>query len=250
MQDFLQQNKTSIRSIFLHNQHWTFPTDSLSIRNLTQLDFLGLFPAESRAFADIMSNGHQLESLRLQCVLNCNASAQFREGATARCLPFLRHFEFTLLGYNVNDHDLFPAISEFLRDRRSLKTLVLSVPSANWAQKRLGYDAGVWGVLPSLTQLKTLTATLPKDVAAAVAMWLVPRGVTALSLQAEPSTDALGFVSVRLPTSSLDLVADPRTANAPWPPAEPAVRGPRAVQCRGCRGGRRGGVPDGACGAD
>ncbi|EPS99979.1 hypothetical protein FOMPIDRAFT_1123433 [Fomitopsis schrenkii] len=199
VEDFLQQNKTAIRSIFLHNQHWTFPTDSLSIRNLTQLDFLGLFPAESRAFADIMSNGHQLESLRLQCVLNCNASAQFREGATARCLPFLRHFEFTLLGYNVNDHDLFPAISEFLRDRRSLKTLVLSVPSANWAQKRLGYDAGVWGVLPSLTQLKTLTATLPKDVAAAVAMWLVPRGVTALSLQAEPSTDALGFVSQMRP---------------------------------------------------
>ncbi|KAH9834599.1 uncharacterized protein C8Q71DRAFT_797831 [Rhodofomes roseus] len=199
VQEFLQQNKPSIRSIFLHNQHWTFPSETLSIRNLTNLDFLGLFPSESRAFADILSNGHQLESLRLQCVLNCNASAQFREGAAAHALPFLRHFEFTLLGYNVNDHDLFPAISAFLRDRRTLKTLVLSVPSANWAQKRLGYDAGVWGVLPSLTELKALTATLPKDVAAAVAMWLVPRGVTALSLQAEPSTDAVPFVSQMRP---------------------------------------------------
>ncbi|KZT68584.1 hypothetical protein DAEQUDRAFT_671217 [Daedalea quercina L-15889] len=199
VEDFLQQNKTSLRSVFLHNQHWMFPAHALSIRNLTQLDFLGLFPAESRGFTEILSNGHQLESLRLQCVLNCSASAQFREGAAARALPFLRHFEFSLRGYNVNDHDLFPAISEFLRDRRTLKTLVLTVPSANWAQKRLGYDAGVWGVLPSLTELKTLTATLPMDVAAAVAMWLVPRGVTALSLQAEPSTDALGFVSQMRP---------------------------------------------------
>ena len=39
---------------------------------------------------------------------------------------------------NVNDHNLFLAISEFLRDCRLLKTLMLSVPSANWAQKRLG----------------------------------------------------------------------------------------------------------------
>lgn len=233
VQDFLQQNKTSIRSIFLHNQHWTFPTESLSIRNLTQLDFLGLFPSESRSFTDILSNGHQLESLRLQCVLNCNASAQFREGAAARCLPFLRHFEFTLLGYNVNDHDLFPAISEFLRDRRSLKTLVLSVPSANWAQKRLGYDAGVWGVLPSLTELKTLTATLPKDVAAAVAMWLVPRGVTALSLQAESITDVVGFVSVRYTSLSdhSSVLTDhrPSIANAPGLTTKLALCRPRAV---------------------
>ncbi|TFY63633.1 hypothetical protein EVJ58_g3131, partial [Rhodofomes roseus] len=229
VQEFLQQNKPSIRSIFLHNQHWTFPSETLSIRNLTNLDFLGLFPSESRAFADILSNGHQLESLRLQCVLNCNASAQFREGAAAHALPFLRHFEFTLLGYNVNDHDLFPAISAFLRDRRTLKTLVLSVPSANWAQKRLGYDAGVWGVLPSLTELKALTATLPKDVAAAVAMWLVPRGVTALSLQAEPSTDAVPFVSQM----------------RPGPPAEPELHGALAVRGQGRRGGRRGGLPDG-----
>ena len=207
--DFLLQNKSSVRYLSLHNPNWSFPAEAVSIRSLTHLDFQGIFPGDSRAFADILANGHQLESLRLECHLECTASTQFREHPTA--LPFLHHFAFSLIGYRVNDHDLFPAISEFLRDRRSLKTLVLSVPSANWAQKRLGYDAGVWGVLPSLTELKTLTATLPKDVAAAVAMWLVPRGVTALSLQAEPSTDALGFVSVRPPDprENRDIVTQP-----------------------------------------
>ncbi|OSD00733.1 hypothetical protein PYCCODRAFT_1469171 [Trametes coccinea BRFM310] len=191
--DFLLQNKTSIRHLSLHNPNWSFPTDVISIRHLTTLDFQGTFPVDSRAFAEILSNGHQLESLRLECILECTASKQFREFANA--LPFLRHFAFSLMGYRVNDHDLFPAIAEFLKGRTSLRTLQLTVPSADWALKRLGYDATVWGVLPSLTSLRSLTATLPKDVAAAVAMWLVPRGVQALSLQALTPVNTMEFVS-------------------------------------------------------
>ncbi|OCH84074.1 hypothetical protein OBBRIDRAFT_839982 [Obba rivulosa] len=193
LDEFLIQNRATLRFIRLHNLNWTFPTEVISIKNLTHLDFLGLFPHESRAFAAILANGHQLESLRLQVVLECNASAQFREHVKA--LPFLRHFSFSLLGYRVNDHDLFPAVSAFLRGRTALRTLQLTVPSADWAQKRLGYDATVWGVLPSLTNLTSLMATLPKDVAPAVAMWLVPRGVRALSLQAANSTDPIEFVT-------------------------------------------------------
>ncbi|OJT09742.1 hypothetical protein TRAPUB_13773 [Trametes pubescens] len=191
--DFLVQNKSSIRYLSLHNPNWSFPTEAVSIRHLTTLDFQGTFPADSRAFAEILSNGHQLESLRLECILECTASKQFREFATA--LPFLHHFAFSLMGYRVNDHDLFPAIAEFLKGRTALRSLQLIVPSADWALKRLGYDATVWGVLPSLTSLKALTATLPKDVAAAVAMWLVPRGVHALSLQALTPVNTIEFVS-------------------------------------------------------
>ncbi|KAI0772310.1 hypothetical protein BD413DRAFT_612487 [Trametes elegans] len=191
--DFLVQNKASIRYLSLHNPNWAFPTEAISVRNLTHLDFQGTFPADSRAFAEILSNGHQLESLRLECILECTASKQFREFATA--LPFLHHFAFSLMGYRVNDHDLFPAIADFLKGRHALRSLELTVPSADWALKRLGYDATVWGVLPSLTSLRTLTATLPKDVAAAVAMWLVPRGVQALSLQALSPVNTIEFVS-------------------------------------------------------
>ncbi|RPD68399.1 hypothetical protein L226DRAFT_617558 [Lentinus tigrinus ALCF2SS1-7] len=191
--DFLVQNKPSIRYLSLHNPNWAFPTDAISIRNLTNLDFQGIFPADSRAFAEILSNGHQLESLRLECILECSASTQFREFHNA--VPFLHHFAFSLMGYRVNDQDLFPAISEFLKGRTALRSLELTVPSADWALKRLGYDATVWGVLPSLTSLRSLTATLPKDVAPPVAMWLVPRGVQSLSLQALTPVNTLEFVS-------------------------------------------------------
>jgi len=177
----------------LQNLNWTFPSDVLSIRNLTHLDFLGTFGPDSHALADIFNNGHQLESLRLQCLLECSASVQFREYADS--LPFLRHFSLSLLGYRINDHDLFPAISEFLRGRLQLKTLQLTVPSADYAHKRVGYDANVWGVLPSLVHLQSLTATLPKDVAAAVSMWLVPRSVQALTLHALPTDNPVAFVS-------------------------------------------------------
>ena len=64
--DFLVQNKPSIRYLSLHNPNWSFPTESISIRNLTNLDFQGIFPSDSRAFAEILSSGHQLESLRLE----------------------------------------------------------------------------------------------------------------------------------------------------------------------------------------
>ncbi|KIP12194.1 hypothetical protein PHLGIDRAFT_124352 [Phlebiopsis gigantea 11061_1 CR5-6] len=193
MCDFLAANRGSLRDVHIHNLNWTFPSEFLSLRNLTSLDFLGTFAADSLGIAEILSNGIQLESLRLQCVLECNASAQFRQYADG--LPFLRHFAFSLLGYRVNDYDLFPSISEFLRDRAQLHSLHLTVPSADWAQRRLGYDATVWGVLPSLTGLKSLHATLPKDVAAAVAMWLVPRGVQALSLYSLSAGDPVNFVS-------------------------------------------------------
>ena len=144
--EFLQQNKGPLRIIHLHNLTWSYPAECISIRNLTHFDFLGIFPAESQGIADILSNGTQIESLRLQCVLECNASAQFREHLTS--LPFLRHFAFSLVGYRVNDYDLFPAISEFLRDRSQLHTLHLTVPSADWAQRRLGRNLS-YGYSPS-----------------------------------------------------------------------------------------------------
>lgn len=100
----------------------------------------------------------------------------------------------------LSDRDLFPAISEFLRDRKQLKTLVLTVADEG-VQKSVGFDASVWGVLPSLVNLKGLTITYPKDLAPGLASWLVPRSVTSLSLDGlslgrEPAT----FLSVCLPS--------------------------------------------------
>ena len=253
--DFLLQNKSSVRYLSLHNPNWSFPAEAVSIRSLTHLDFQGIFPGDSRAFADILANGHQLESLRLECHLECTASTQFREHPTA--LPFLHHFAFSLIGYRVNDHDLFPAISEFLKGRSALRTLQLTVPSADWALKRLGYDATVWGVLPSLTSLRSLTATLPKDVAAPVAMWLVPRGVQALTLQALAPVNTLEFVSVRLFPLPLFLralippsLSFVRVATARRDAATTAIHWSVALPRRGRTVGHRAGLPDGQRRAD
>ena len=246
--DFLVQNKPSIRYLSLHNPNWAFPTDAISIRNLTNLDFQGIFPADSRAFAEILSNGHQLESLRLECILECTASTQFREFHNA--LPFLHHFAFSLMGYRVNDQDLFPAISEFLKGRTALRSLELTVPSADWALKRLGYDATVWGVLPSLTSLRSLTATLPKDVAPPVAMWLVPRGVQSLSLQALTPVNTLEFVSVRPSCNGfvvlvLTVVGGPIATACRHAPTA-AIHRPVALPRRRRHERDRAGLPNGA----
>ncbi|KAJ7579284.1 hypothetical protein C8J56DRAFT_341215 [Mycena floridula] len=178
---FISQNRSTLRTICLENPVWSFPADILSIRNLTHIHFLGHFPTNNQAIADILTNGRQLESLSLSCFLDCLPSSQFR--SLAQSLPFLRHFSFSVYGMNrrLNDHDLFPAICDFLRNRSQLKTLSLTVPD-NHIQEAVGFDAAVWGVLPSLANLKGLTMTYPKDLAPGLATWLIPRSVLSLSL--------------------------------------------------------------------
>ena len=243
---FLAQNKASLRSVHLHNQTWTFPSEVIAVRNLTHLDFFGAFSAESQGIGEILRSGIQLESLRLWCSLECHASTQFRDNLKG--LPFLRHFAFILHGQCVNDNDLFPAISEFLRDRTHLHCLQLTVPNADWAQRRLGYDATVWGVLPSLTGLKSLHATLPKDVAAAVAMWLVPRSVTTLSLHGLTSSDPISFVTVRSISCYLSYTLNLtycHTATTPWPPTWSSLHRPISLPRRRRHGSHPERLPQG-----
>lgn len=196
--NFIAQNRSSLRSVHLDNQFWSFPADAVSIRNLTHIDFFGHFPADSQAFADILANGHQLESLSLNCLLDCTPSSQFREHQSS--LPFLRHFAFTVFGVHrrVDDRDLFPAIAEFLRDRTQLRTLHLTVPDSDTVQRAVGFDASVWGVLPSLMNLRGLAITYPRDLAPGLASWLIPRSVRALNLDCVTlsTKDPIPFLNV------------------------------------------------------
>lgn len=219
-----------MRTLTIDNPTWIFPSDSISIRNLTHLNFSGHFPLNSQVLTDIILNGRQIESLSLDCALDCNASAQIRgltwsptmamlagshshahahshghghhqhnhyqhphlvhqlpphhPFAAGPILPFLRHFSFTVhtMGRRTpSDRDLFPALSEFLRDRTHLRTLAL-VSYDEQLQRAVGFDASVWGVLPSLTGLRGLTVSWPKDLTPGLAAWLVPRSVKALTL--------------------------------------------------------------------
>ncbi|EEB92761.1 hypothetical protein MPER_08683, partial [Moniliophthora perniciosa FA553] len=51
-------------------------------------------------------------------------------------------------------------------------------------QRLTGFDSGVWGVLPTLTGLKALTISWPRDLAPGLGGWLVPRNVKSLVFDA------------------------------------------------------------------
>ncbi|KAJ7634931.1 hypothetical protein FB45DRAFT_1056892 [Roridomyces roridus] len=177
---FIAQNR-SLRTVSLHNMSWIFPSDALSLRNLTSITFSGHFPANSTAFSDILAHGRQLDALDLTCTLECLPAAQFRTHSDT--LPFLRHFALTICGAarRSGSADLFPAVTDFLRGRSELRTLALVVRE-DTDQRSVGFDAAAWGVLPSLLSLRALTITYPRDLAPGLAAWLVPRSVTALTI--------------------------------------------------------------------
>ncbi|EGO20315.1 hypothetical protein SERLADRAFT_452993 [Serpula lacrymans var. lacrymans S7.9] len=180
--EFLSQSRDTLRAFAISNLHWRFPTEAISVRNLTQIDFHGVFPADTHPFSEILSSGHQLESLSLSGLFECAPSSSFRLFRSS--LPFLRHFAINISGLHrhVTDRDLIPAISEFLRDRTQLQTFELVVPRSDLLYRRIGFDASAWGVLPSLTGLRSLFITYPKDLSPALAAWLIPRSVRALTL--------------------------------------------------------------------
>ncbi|KAF5314495.1 hypothetical protein D9619_011975 [Psilocybe cf. subviscida] len=191
---------------------WVFPTGALSIGNLTRIHFAGAIPAGSRVFADILTHGRHLETLDIECApLECTDAAQqfldaasgtssssFRSSSSSdgSALPFLTNFSFTVSSLSRRYADnsgagtaLFPAIAEFLRGRRTLRTLALVVaPQASASVEAqmhtaVGFDASVWGVLPSLQgALRGVRMTYPADLSAGLAGWLVPRSVLALGI--------------------------------------------------------------------
>lgn len=118
---------------------------------------------------------------------------QFRSVQGANSLPFLRHFAFSVqcIGVRTVDRDLFPAIAEFLRGRRQLKSLQLIV-SEQPVRRAVGFDAAIWGVLPSLEGLKGLKISYPSDLSPGLASWLIPRTVLALSLTVDYNTPTAG----------------------------------------------------------
>jgi len=93
------------------------------------------------------------------------------------------------------DRDLFPSIAEFLRGRRSMKTLQL-VAHDEIEQHATGFDASIWGVLPSLDGLKGLWMTYPGDLSPGLASWLIPRGLKSLRLELGREGGGEGFLNV------------------------------------------------------
>ncbi|KAG2352100.1 hypothetical protein BDR07DRAFT_1344518 [Suillus spraguei] len=187
--DFISRSHNNLRSLVIKNTSWKFPADIISVRHLTILEFEGRFSADSLVFSEILSTGYQLESLALSGILECTPSAKFRLYRSS--LPFLTHFAFKIIGVHqhITDRDLVPAISEFLRDRKHLRSFHLIVPSAD--HHCVGFDASAWGVLPSLINLRSLCITFSSDLSPSLAGWLIPRSVRALTMEimVQPAED-------------------------------------------------------------
>ncbi|KAJ3937338.1 MAG: hypothetical protein NXY57DRAFT_1107277 [Lentinula lateritia] len=196
LSEFLSQNRGTLRTLCIENPASTFPaTSSISIRNLTHIGYMGQLPVtSSQLIPDLLTHGRQLECLNLTVLLDCALSPYFRSLSTS--LPFLRHFTLCIAGSvsrQLNDRDLLPSIADFLRNRRDLKTLSLTVGGGEFVLRSTGFDASIWGVLPSLTSLLGLTITYPKDLAPGLGAWLIPRTVVSLTL------DGFAAASLREP---------------------------------------------------
>ncbi|KAF5344422.1 hypothetical protein D9758_015468 [Tetrapyrgos nigripes] len=210
----------------------------LAIRNMTHVAFTLPFATTGPSvpittstsmsipvgIPDILQHGRQLESLKLTLKLSVPAneeeaglglSSHFR--ALSHSIPFLRHFWVhihTTIGGGLGtggtanveditvDKDLFPSIADFLRDRKELKTLGLTVSLGDSCNHQhstsvflasLGFDSSIWGVLPSLTGLKGLSMTYPRDLAPSLGMWLVPRAVVRLEVYGLGEVGGLGM---------------------------------------------------------
>lgn len=194
-----------------------YPASFLPTKNLRNLH-LTLSLCSADFLSQLLEHGRQLEILRLEVNLEhgCVLSTIFRAYAGPNSFPMLRKLSFVLTGAapNFTDPDLFPAIAEFVRGYRMLDSLCIS---NTHDCPGFGYDAAVWGVLPSLINLRTLLIDVPKDLPLALSAWLIPRGVTVLDLQVarSPAVD----INVRchlffgIPSNALSLVC---TATVAW----------------------------------
>jgi len=129
-----------------------------------------------------------LESLQLKVASNGTAiSRAFRPHSGPGTFPVLREFAFILLGDDEQeereDPELFLAVAEVFRGHPMLEALCLSYRFGKLHSNAFGYTAAIWGVLPSLVHLRTLSMDVPQDLPPALGGWLVPRTVVALEVR-------------------------------------------------------------------
>ncbi|KAH9052724.1 hypothetical protein EDB87DRAFT_1655810 [Lactarius vividus] len=148
--------------------------------------------------SQLFAHGQELECLRLEVhlELGCILSTVFRANAKSNSFPALRKLSFVLntAASGFSDRELFPAVAEFVRAHPLLDALCLS---NKLRLPGFGYDAAIWGMLPSLSNLRTLSIDVPKDLHFALSAWLIPRGVTALELRVyRPATPVVDLTQL------------------------------------------------------
>ena len=194
---FLSTQTVALHTLVIHHTQ-IYPAPFLPTSSLRNL-FLTLSFCKAEFLSQLFVHGQELECLRLEVNLEhgCVLSTVFRAHAKINSFPALRKLSFVLntAANSFSDRDLFPAVAEFVRAHPMLDALCMSnmlrLPG-------FGFDAAIWGMLPSLSNLRTLSIDVPKDLHFALSAWLIPRGVTALELRVHrPAT--MPVVDVRYP---------------------------------------------------
>jgi hypothetical protein len=183
----LRKATTALRRLRLRTGSTMFETITPMLWDLTHLELSSSWqiPGYRSIFEVVLSNGIHLESLRLKGAICWPHSPHFRNHPDA--LPHLRDFGLHFTAIDYRDPDLFPAISDFVRDRPHLVSLDLVAPSycypmCSFDGERMGLSSRAWDFLPSLPGLTRLYMIVPRGLAIQQAATLIPRSVRSLKL--------------------------------------------------------------------
>ncbi|KAH9067967.1 hypothetical protein EDB83DRAFT_2223030 [Lactarius deliciosus] len=193
---FLHTQTVALHTLVIHHTQ-IYPAPFLPTSSLRNL-FLTLSYSNAEFLSQLFAYGQELECLRLEVHLehSCMLSTVFRANAKSNSFPALRKLSFVLntAASGFSDRDLFPAVAEFVRAHPLLDALCMS---NTLRLPGFGYDAAIWGMLPSLSNLRTLSIDVPKDLHFALSAWLIPRGVTALELRVyRPATPVVDLTQL------------------------------------------------------
>ncbi|KAI0298282.1 hypothetical protein BC826DRAFT_967453 [Russula brevipes] len=187
IRSFLTAHAVALRTLTITNKLELGPPQEvpLSINNLRNLT-LCLAVSRAHCVRLLLENGQQLENLQLGIHLKgCVLSNVLRSFPGPCSFPLLRKFSFTLQGADRDDPDLFPAVAEIVRGHPTLEALMVICETSG----DFGYDAAIWGVMPSLICLRVLSMDVPADLPLSLCGWLVPRTVVALRLHDTEESD-------------------------------------------------------------
>jgi hypothetical protein len=195
---FLSTQTVALHTLVIHHTQ-PYPAQFLPTTSLRNL-FLTLTFSNAEFLSQLLVHGQELECVRLEVLLEhgCMLSTVFRAHAKPNSFPALRKLSFILntAATGFTDRDLFPAVAEFVRAHPMLDALCLS---NSLRLPGFGFDAAIWGILPSLSNLRTLSIDVPKDLHFALSAWLIPRGVTALELRVYRAASMVVDLTVRYP---------------------------------------------------
>jgi hypothetical protein len=186
IQSFLTTGAIVLRTLVIDHNLACHPDSPLSISDLRNLVLSITFPSVS-SLMQLIEGSQKLESLRLEVHSGRDVlSGAFRSYSGPGLFPALREFSFIRWGPDdeeEEDPDLFPAVAEVVRGHPMLEMLSLSYRDGSLNPEDYGYDAALWGVLPSLVHLRTLSMDVPEDLLPDLCGWLIPRTVVALEFR-------------------------------------------------------------------